>query len=251
MSLRPLSWYRELAQLRERRQAGLFAVEGPRAVAEIARASSSSIVEMVTVEGMKAPPGPWSTRVLTVQQFKRISNSRTPQGILAVVRLPDGLYDDQLPADVAGDVLVCEHVQDPGNLGNLIRCAAAFGFAGVLLSQQSADPFSPKSVQSSAGTLLSVWLRRTTAYLGLLNRLRTQGYALAAADARGARDTSWAARKPLMLALGSEGTGLSTGVRELADEVFAIPIDSTRAESLNVAAAGAIAMYCVACAREG
>lgn len=242
--LKPLKWYRSLSSVKHRVRRGAFLIEGPRAVAQVVQCAPERLLEIVTAEGVdiETPPAV-ALRRLQPRQFDSIASSRTPRGVLAVVTLPPDIASSELPAETGGDVLLCEDIQDPGNIGNLVRSAAAFGFAGVLLSESCADPFGPKAVQASAGTIVTVWLRRTVAYLTLAEQLKGRGYHLAAADIRGR--TSWKppADTPLVIALGSEGTGLSSQLLDMADTVVRIPFDSSRAESLNVASAGAICMH--------
>jgi len=140
--------------------------------------------------------------------------------------------------------LFLEDIQDPGNIGTLIRTAAAFRFTGVLLTEKCADPFAPKCVQASAGTVLSLWLRRTAQSFDLVSRLRQQGYALVAAMLEGRTDPAiLSGQARLILALGNEGIGLSPAVRQAAQAHFTIPMDRHGSESLNVATSGAICMY--------
>jgi TrmH family RNA methyltransferase len=140
-------------------------------------------------------------------------------------------------------VLLLEDIQDPGNVGTLIRTAAAFDFSGVVLTEKCADPLSPKCVQATAGSLLSVWLRRTVKYLELVRSLREDGYVLVAAELNGAEETSVLKRERLILALGNEGAGLSAELLAMADSRLRLPTAREKAESLNVAACGAILMY--------
>ncbi|MCJ7523371.1 MAG: RNA methyltransferase, partial [Dehalococcoidia bacterium] len=177
-------------------------------------------------------------------QFSSISNAVTPQGIMAVVRIPDDIYSDSLPDNTGTRVLLLEDIQDPGNTGTLIRTAAAFGYSGVILTEKCADPLSPKCVQATAGAVLAVWLRRTARYLELIKVLKKQGYTLEAADLNGEEDPSnLRTSSKLLLALGSEASGLSPAVLKTSDHRFRIPIAREKAESLNVAASGAICMY--------
>jgi TrmH family RNA methyltransferase len=163
---------------------------------------------------------------------------------MAVVRLPRDACTDALPAEAGERVLLLEDVQDPGNVGTLIRTATAFNYGGVILSQQCADPFSPKSVQATAGALLSVWVRRGDGYLGLAKRLQAAGYPLLAADLNGDEGPDALQHSgPLVLALGNEAAGLSASLLAISDRRFKVPIARNRAESLNVAATGAICMY--------
>jgi TrmH family RNA methyltransferase len=194
----------------------------------------------------EAPPAyrEYPIRKVTESQFRYISCSQTPQGVLAVVRLPAEIYADRLPADTGDKILLLEDVQDPGNTGALIRTAAAFGFSGVILTENGADPLSPKVAQSTAGAVLSVWLRRMKDYLTPVQELKKRGYTLVAADLKGnaGPELLHGVRK-LLLALGNEAAGLSNALLDMSDHRLRIPTLPEKAESLNVAACGAILMY--------
>ena len=112
------------------------------------------------------------------------------------------------------------------------------------MTESCADPLSPKCVQATAGTVLSVWLRRTTHYLELTRALRKGGYSLIAAELNGAAEPSILCRQSkLLLALGNEAAGLSSALLDVADYRLRIPTVREKVESLNVAACGAICMY--------
>jgi len=239
----PLRYYRRLATRKGRLEAGAFAVEGERAVGQVVGSHPQAVLEIVSVEGMPSPFPRYPHRTLTEGQFRHISTSRTPQGILAVVRLPMETYSASLPPECGPKVLLLEDVQDPGNVGTLVRTAAAFGFTGIILTDKCADPFSPKCVQSTAGSVLSLWQRRTTEYLSMVGDLRHRGYFLLAADLDGDEDTTVCARDRLVLALGNEAAGLSADLIGIADYRLRLPTVADKVESLNVAACGAILMY--------
>jgi TrmH family RNA methyltransferase len=242
--LKPLKWYRELGERKGRVKAGAFLVEGDKAISQIINTRPQEIIEIVTDTGPLPTYQQYQVREVTESQFRYISNNRTPQGTMAVVRIPEGIYSDRLPAEVGDRILVLEDIQDPGNVGTLIRTAAAFGFSGVVLTENCADPLSPKCVQSTAGTVLSVWLRRTAAYLEVTESLKQRGYSLVATELNGGDELSVVHQQgKLLLALGSEASGLSHGLLGMADYRVSIPMDRKKAESLNVAACGAIIMY--------
>jgi TrmH family RNA methyltransferase len=113
----------------------------------------------------------------------------------------------------------------------------------------TADPFSPKAVQASTGSLLSLWIRRTPAYLDCLKQLRSAGYHVVATSAKGTSTLSVSFSK-CIVALGNEGNGLTNEVLSVADQHLRIPINNVKAESLNVAVCGAIIMHYVALGRE-
>jgi len=190
-----------------------------------------------------------STRVLraTDVAVRDLSGTDAPQGILAVARIPQHTLNDiAFHADsvdrAAGDVvLVLDGVQDPGNLGTLIRAADAFAIAGVVALPGTVDCWNPKVVRAAAGSLfrLPVVYAATHDVAAWLSAHDVRAYA---ADA-GGRDIEAiepAARAALVV--GNEGAGLSDEVRAFAKETVAIAMPG-RAESLNVAVAAGILLY--------
>jgi TrmH family RNA methyltransferase len=242
--LKPLSWYKKLASRKGRLAAGAFIVEGDRAIRQVISRRPGEIAEVLATEKPSGIYRDYPLRLVTGSQFDSISQTRTPQGIMAVVRLPAEIYSDDLPGMAGGKILLLEDIQDPGNVGTLIRTAAAFDYSGVIMTESCADPFSPKCVQASAGTVLSLWLRRTSRYLELAAALQKDGCPLIAADLEGtAGPEVFKGTGSLILALGNEAAGLSEAVLKAADHRLRIPVDSEKAESLNVAVCGAICMY--------
>ena len=242
--LKPFKWYRTLATKKGRLEAGAFLVEGDRAIRQIISSHPDEIIEIITIEEPLPVYRKYPVGLVTESQFRSICLTRTPQGIMAVVRLPADIGSGHLPEDVGNKILLLEDIQDPGNVGTLIRTAAAFGYSGVIMTENCADPLSPKCVQATAGTVLSVWLRRTTRYLELAEALRKGGYPLIAAELDGAAEPSILYRQSkLLLALGNEAAGLSRALLDMADYRLRIPTVREKAESLNVAACGAIFMY--------
>jgi TrmH family RNA methyltransferase len=185
----------------------------------------------------------YPVRQVSASQFRYISNTRTPQGIAAVVKIPVDTYTVSLPADPGAKILLLEDIQDPGNIGTLIRTAAAFDFSGVILTDKCADHFSPRVVQATAGAVLSVWLRVTAQYLEIVKALREKSYSLLAAELNGKDGTDVMRRSQFILALGNEAAGLSPELLNLADYHINIPIAREKAESLNAAVCGGILMY--------
>jgi TrmH family RNA methyltransferase len=242
--LLPLKWYKELNSKKGRQKAGAFYVEGLRAIRQILSVCPDRILELVGVRELDYGFQKIPMRIITEAQYRSISATKTPQGIMAVVRLPLEAYSESLPEPAGEKILFLEDIQDSGNVGTLIRSAAAFDFSGIIMTEQCADPFSPKSVQASAGTVLSVWLRRTRNSVQMVKTLKKKGYTLAAMDLKGDKDVRIVSKKsPIIFALGNEASGLSASILELFDTHCCIPIYNQKAESLNVAACGAICMY--------
>lgn len=181
-------------------------------------------------------------RVTAVDErvMARLSDAATPPGILAVVRTPD----TTLPPGPHGSLLVLDGVGDPGNVGTLIRTAAAFG--ADVVSIGGADPFGPKAVRASAGACYHARIHRPEASTALAPVVRGGGRAVLGLAADGDRTLDAAARDipeiGVALVVGSEPHGLSDGVRAALDGLVRIPM-AAGVESLNVGAAGAIAMH--------
>jgi TrmH family RNA methyltransferase len=242
--LKPLKWYKELSTRKGRLAAGAFLVEGPRAIGQVIRSSPGSIIEILYTGEQPSIYDKFAMRPLTDTQTQSISSARTSQGTIAVVRLPEDTDSDHLPAEAGHRILLMEDIQDPGNVGTLIRTAAAFDYSGVLLTDKCADPFSPKCIQSTAGSALSLWIRRTASYLDLVDELKRKGHRLVAADLGGAEDPSvLTGLDKLVLALGNEAAGLSGALLKKSDHSIKIPMAGAKAQSLNVAACGAICIY--------
>jgi TrmH family RNA methyltransferase len=177
--------YKALAETKGRAASGLFLVEGPRAIHQVLTSQPDAVVEIIATTEHASQYEGVPVRTATRSQVDAICHTKTPQGAVAVVHQPDHVYEDELPDDAGPRVLLLEEIQDPGNVGALIRTAAAFDYSLVILSDGCADPLAPKCVQASSGTVLSVAIRRTSAYLNLVRALRDHGHRVAVADVRG------------------------------------------------------------------
>ena len=160
---------------------------------------------------------------------------------------PELLFTAPIPEEagpVRGRVLLAEELQDPGNVGAMIRTAAAFGFDGILLAGACADPWGPKAVRASMGAAfrLKIWERESTA--AALEELRDGDLPLYAAALSDRAEQAGSFRFPerFALAVGNEGHGLSQQVLRAAKKTVRIPM-APGAESLNAAAAAAVLMW--------
>jgi len=244
----PATWYNCRYTRKGRLEYERFLVEGDRSVRQIINNNPSAVEEIITTGELPHIYDSYPQRYVTESQLRSISQAKTPQGPLAVIMLPTDIYTDNPPDNTGNKILLLEDIQDPGNVGTLIRTAAALDFVGVILSNKSADPLSPKCVQSTAGTVFSVWLRRTASYIELVKSLKQKGYTVIATDVYGTDEPSILNNHGRqILALGNEASGLSPALLELSDHRLVIPVNRNKAESLNVAACGAICMYLSTC----
>ncbi|MDH3890302.1 MAG: RNA methyltransferase [candidate division Zixibacteria bacterium] len=178
----------------------------------------------------------------SAREMKATCDSVTSQGLLGVFDMMEWSPTELLKPRYR-KVLLCDGISDPGNLGTLIRCALAFGFNPLLLVGACADPFAPKVVRASAGTIFGVKLIRTTATQAA--QLSAEGeFTLVAADVNG-RSTAGppvnAKRNRVILAVGSEAVGLSEPIANTANCRWQLKHESS-VESLNVAVAAALMM---------
>jgi TrmH family RNA methyltransferase len=162
--------------------------------------------------------------------------------VAALARWKDFSLADVLAKSSEGPLLALAGVQDPGNLGTILRSAEAFGAGGVLLGEGTVTPFNPKVVRASAGSVFRLpvaWARLSEA----LGRMKEQGLRLVATDSHKGTPLDQAGLSgPLAIFIGSEGAGLPRDLIKAMDEVVAIP-QATQVESLNAGVAASIVLY--------
>jgi TrmH family RNA methyltransferase len=172
-----------------------------------------------------------------------IADAATPQGLAAVVEHRTAGLDDLGPA---GPVVVLDAVQDPGNVGAVIRSAAAVGAAGVVLGTGSADPTSPRAVRGSAGTLFALPVVAGVDVVAALDQLAGAGFDVVGAAPGGDPPAGRPPRSPrLALVLGSEAHGVSEGALRRCRQVVSLPM-APPVESLNVAVTAGVLLYLLA-----
>ncbi len=173
-----------------------------------------------------------------------LSQVKAPQGIAAVVALP-ALRTVEALCEAAGihRLVLLENLQDPGNVGTLLRTLDAAGFDGCILAGDCADPFAPKTLRATMGSAFRVPLAEAKDGVSVLETLHRAGYATLAATLDG---MPFYERGPLpeklCLLIGNEGAGLSLAVSQGATHRYALPMRGG-AESLNAAVAAAVLMY--------
>ena len=234
-----------------RAQDGVFVVEGAHAVGDILTRYPEQLLTLVTAHGYLPKDGHgdrWGRVASSTQhyscpdiQFSKLSDLDTPQGILAVVRQPTWDEENVLSQpSVLG--IYGEHLQDPTNVGAIIRTAAALNASALWLTHESVDVYHPKVVRATSGVLFALPIFTVMDVSGLIR----QGCQVFAAEVKGEGtvpiDEIHQVSRKLVLAVGNESRGLSLQVRRQATTRFTIPL-SRDVESLNVAATVAIATF--------
>jgi RNA methyltransferase, TrmH family len=186
------------------------------------------------------------TLLLPDKLFDASVPSETPQGVAALVRLNEFSLDDVLEKErlQVGPILALAGLQDPGNLGTILRSAEAFGSAGIILGEGTVSPLNAKAVRASAGSIFRLPVVAAAAGLeDVVTRLRSKSVRLIATSSHKGTPVDQAdLTGPIAVFIGSEGSGLARGLVTQMDEVVAIP-HTPQVESLNAGVAGSIILY--------
>ena len=231
-----------------RKAAKQFIAEGPAAVEAALTSKRFPIVNLyVTENGADLLPQSAQSILakaiyLSEKVMASISTVETAQGVLAICSSEELLNEEEIYKNKALPLIYCFEVNDPGNLGTIIRTADALGAAGVLLSPGSADPFSPKVVRATAGSLWHVPFLREVDITTAIEESRAFGRKIYATDGQGAKTLPELRGRDALWIFGNEARGLTSEMTSLADEVVSIPMRG-RAESLNLATAVAITLF--------
>jgi TrmH family RNA methyltransferase len=185
------------------------------------------------------------TLLLPDKLFAGAVPSDAPQGVAALARWKEFSLEDVLARSKEGPLLAIAGVQDPGNLGTMLRSAEAFGAGGAILGEGTVSPFNPKVVRASAGSVFRLPLARGK-LSEAVSLMRQHGVRLVATASHKGRPLDQAKLAgPLAIFIGSEGAGLPRDLIKEMDEVVAIP-QAPQVESLNAGVAASIVLYEVA-----
>ncbi len=238
----------------ERVKDGIFLAESPKLVLEAPKELIRSVYVSESFQQEMDPASPRGLcrehlhqegiayEVLPDSLFDTISDEVTPQGILAVLNRP--VYDmDSLLSGPAPLLILCENLQDPGNLGTILRTGEGAGITAVILSKGSVDPFHTKVVRATMGSIFRVPVLTGADFSKLLPRLHEMGFDTYAAHLRGTKyHTQLSYTGPTAFVIGNEGNGLTSQVADLCGSYLRIPMEG-KVESLNAAISAALLMY--------
>lgn len=245
---------RKLARRAHRCRRGLFLADGPRAV-EGALGVEGCVVEVFATlratrryDDLRAVSPLWT--LVDDRAMASLSDSATPAGVVAVCRRLDVALAEVVAArGTAGRrvLAICAEVRDPGNAGTVIRTADAAGAAGAVLAGTSVDPYNPKTVRATVGSLFHLPLAIEPDPVTAVTAARGAGLTVLASDGDGETDLDDAIdggllTRPTAWLFGNEAHGLPPGLADLADHSVRIPIHG-RAESLNLSTAAAVCLY--------
>jgi TrmH family RNA methyltransferase len=247
---RAVTGARRLAKRAFRREEGRFLVEGPTGVTE-ALAEPGALLELfATPEAATRYAGLVATAAaagvvihsVTPSVMSDLAQTVTPQGLIGIAGLRDRALKD-ITAERPKLVVVLASIRDPGNAGTILRSADAAGADAVIFTDASVDPYNPKCVRSSAGSLFHVPFVVGVPLATAIVELRAAGLQVLATSGAGSVDLYSAELSgPVAWLFGNEAWGLPEELVALADESVRVPIHG-RAESLNLATAAAVCLY--------
>ncbi|PRO64960.1 TrmH family RNA methyltransferase [Alkalicoccus urumqiensis] len=232
--------WKKLQRKRERDRSGLFLAEG-RHLVEEALKSEVQVKVIIIEESVELPPE-WQVsdvEVIEVPEkvLRELAETETPQGMTAVCERPDR-HNLLLES---GRFLLLDRIQDPGNLGSILRTAEAAGMTGVIFGEGCADPYNGKVVRATQGALFSMHVQQMDLEEAV-DLCRENGVPIFGTSLSGSTFTAIAPQDSFALLLGNEGEGVDEALLEKADQNLYIPIYG-RSDSLNVGVAAGILIY--------
>ena len=236
-----------------RKEQGLFVIEGSKMVFELPTSFAEHVfVSESFLKEKKINEEEFASKykafdVVSDEVFKSISDTVTPQGILALVNIAalkraKDLKNNQAKENEKQTILILDGIQDPGNLGTMIRTAEAAGISAVVMSKDCADIYNPKTIRSTMGSIFRV-PTYTCDCIEKISELKKDGFSIYAAALDGAvafNEIEYA--KKSVLVIGNEANGISKEVLENSDVKVKIPMEG-KVESLNAAVSAAVLMY--------
>lgn len=231
---------------KERYERGLYIVEGIRMFKEIPLDKLDSIyVSETFYENNREIVDRYKTEpyVISDKVFNSVSDTGTPQGILALVKMNEFALDDILGNNgEAPFIIIAEKLQDPGNMGTIIRTAEGAGATGIIISSDSVDIYNPKVVRSTMGSIFRVPVYVSSDLATDIDRVKEKGVTIFGAHLKGKEFFEKDFKKPCGFLVGNEGKGLSDKISSRADDLIKIPMKG-KVESLNAATSAAVISY--------
>jgi len=228
-----IKYIRGLALKKNRVKEQCFVVEGEKSVAELLR-SSFQIIDLFATKQWVAENNYDNANEVSVTELARISNLKSANNVLAVVK-----FNEEIKEKISGVTLVLDDINDPGNLGTIIRVCDWFGVEQIVCSKNTVDFYNPKVVQSTMGSLFRV----SVLYTDLNKYLAKTTTPIYGAFMDGENIKSSNTNENIHLVMGNEANGISKEVEKYISKKVAIKNIGGNTESLNVAMATAILLY--------
>ncbi|MGB8000724.1 MAG: RNA methyltransferase [Anaerobacillus sp.] len=231
--------WKKLHTRKGREKAEAYLIEGPHILEEAVKADAS-IIEVILTEGTDLSAYPFKEKpvvyTVTEKVMQELTDTETPQGMMAVCKM----MEPELPCK--GKLLLLDAIQDPGNLGTIIRTADSAGYDGILLGHGTVDAYNSKVLRSTQGSIFHLPVKKSN-LMEEVQKLKEAEMPIYATEVSGGTPYQDIERhSQFAVILGNEANGVSGELQSLADVNVYIPIYG-KAESLNVAVAAGILMY--------
>lgn len=228
---------------RARKKENCFLVEGPRMFFEI---PEDRIMECYMTEEFAAKHEEelegWHYELISENVCKHLADTKTPQGVIAVVRREEPTIQELLNKEKNPCFFLLENLQDPGNLGTIIRTAEGAGVTGIIMTRDTVDIYNPKVIRSTMGAVFRVPFVITDNLSEVISQLKKNGVSVYAGHLKGDVFYKQDYRSGSAFLIGNEGNGLTDEITALADYKIKIPMKG-KVESLNAAVSATILMY--------
>ena len=237
--------YKQLTTLKGIKANNEFIVEGPKIICDALKLSVYIKEILINKKNYKRLKELYpelfefsNIKYLEDISFKKISDTINSQGTIAIADIPK-------PVEFAKkNIIALNGLQDPGNVGTIIRTAVALGINQFLLDENTPNPYTQKVIRSSVGTILSSNILRCKDFGNKLGELKNNGFKIYSLETNASKNIEDIKKvSPFVLIVGSESKGVDANITTIADEKININIDNNNVESLNAAAAASIAMY--------
>ena len=232
-----------IKKTKDRKAQGLFVVEGKRMFEETPKERIHSLFVSESFErANKDSLRGYAYELVADDVFSHMSDTKTPQGVMALVKMSEYSIEDMLKG---GNplIMILENLQDPGNLGTIIRTAEGAGVDGIIMTSGTVDIYNPKVIRSTMGAMYRMKYAYTDNLKEAAAFLKSRGITTYAAHLQGAVDyVTCDYKKGTAFFIGNEGNGLTDEATALADRKIIIPMMG-KLESLNAAVSGAVLMY--------
>lgn len=241
---------KKLYKKRDRIKMGLFIVEGIKMVQEAL--DNDYYLEhilysekLLSVKNGKDLYGDLErmeiSKKVTEEVFNEISDTENPQGVIGIAKLK--LNDiKSIDIEKSSKLIYLDGLQDPGNMGTIIRTADAFNIDGVIIKSGTVDPYNPKVVRSSMGSIFRVPIYYSNSLIKDIDYLKKEGYRFLVTNLEGSRDIKEIDFNRSITVIGNESVGVSRKILEESDELIKINMPG-KSESLNAGVAASIIMY--------
>lgn len=245
-----------LSRTKERRKQKLYVVEGIKMFLEAPQDMLKELyIEETLFQSIKDQTADedlikkWNAlsmeyEVVSTDVFRKMSDTQTPQGIMCIMQMPDYSFEKMMREKTDTDLyLILEDIQDPGNLGTMLRAGEGAGISGLIMSRNTVDIFNPKTIRATMGSIYRIPFCYVEDLSESINAMKKQNIDVYAAHLQGkAAYDQFEYKQSVAFMIGNEGNGLKDETAKLATAYLKIPMLG-KVESLNAAIAATLLMY--------